>query len=442
MKKILFSIFIIWGWTIIKAQTYDEQIANAMNSGDWFALDSVYNEVPKDSIWDFLEVYSRCLIGNRLNRPDVSIPAFGELLNNHSQDLDLDNLLSSSLMFAGDLSKVGNNKKAAELLNSILDATKQYLDSANVAVIQNPINLYSALSNYEPYTLSFQGETATIPISIINSENDKGSRLKLDDCSINGIETDITFDTGAALNVISQEMADKLQLIPLDASIIAGGINDVEGKYVLAKEIKFGNLTVTDVPFVILPLDTGNEEADKFLSQYGIIIGTPFMLQIKDFTIDFVNNEITIPAIAPERTSQKPNMFFGDGLTFSAKGKVLNEQMIMHIDTGNSDYADLGSQFYVNNKEFVETHGKLQSVGRAGAGGVHKSEAYLVSDIPVKLGGNTVVPAEILVAIEDLSDISALHFDCNIGLKTLMMFGKVRFNLIDFVLTTQSRKNS
>ena len=439
MKRILFSIFIIWGWTIIKAQTYDGQIANAMNSGDWIALDSIYSEAPKDSIWDFLEVYSRCLIGNRLNRPEVSIPAFAELLKSHSEELDLGNLFSSSLMYAIDLSKVGKNKEAAELLTSILDDTKQYLDSANIAVIQNQIDLYSALSNYEPYILSFQGETATIPLSIINSENDKGSRLKLDDCFINGIEADVTFDTGAALNVISQEMADKLQLIPLDVLVIAGGINDVEGKYVLAKEIKFENLTVTDVPFVILPLETGNEEADKFLNQYGIIIGTPFMLQIKDFTIDFINNEITIPAVATERSNQKPNMFFGDGLTFSTKGKVLNEPMIMHIDTGNSDYADLGSQFYINNKEFVETHGKLESVGRAGAGGVYKSEAYLVSDIPFELGGNTVVPAEILVAKEDLSDISALRFDCNIGLKTLMMFEKVRFNLVDFVLTTQSR---
>ena len=437
MKKFLVLVNLLFVWLSSFSQSYDEQIAAAMNSGDWIALDSVYNEAPKDSIWDFLEVYSRCLIGNRLNRPDVSIPAFGELLQNHSEELGLDNLFSSSLMYAMDLSKVGKNKEAAELLTSILNATKQQLDSANVAVIQNQLDLYTALSAYNPYTLTFQGETATIPISIINSENDKGSRLKLDDCSINGIETDITFDTGAALNVISQEMADKLQLIPLDASVIVGGINDVEGKYVLAKEIKFGNLTVTDVPFVILPLETGNEEADKFLHQYGIIIGTPFMLQIKDFTIDFINNEITIPAIAPEHTSQKPNMFFGDGLTFSAKGKVLNEPMIMHIDTGNSDYADLGSQFYVKNKEFVETHGKLESVGRAGAGGVHKSEAYLVSDIPIELGGNTVVPAEILVAIEDLSDISALRFDCNIGLKTLMMFGKVRFNLIDFVLSTQ-----
>lgn len=29
-----------------------------------------------------------------------------------------------------------------------------------------------------------------------------------------------------------------------------------------------------------------------------------------------------------------------------------------------------------------------------------------------------------------------MDFGCNIGLKTLMMFDKVRFNLVDFLLTT------
>ena len=136
MKKIIIAFLFAFSSVQLFAQSYDEKIADAMNSGDWIALDSVYNEAPKDSIWDFLEVYSRCLIGNRLNRPDVSIPAFGELLQNHSEELGLDNLFSSSLMYAIDLSKVGKNKDAAELLTSILDTTKQHLDSANVAIIQ------------------------------------------------------------------------------------------------------------------------------------------------------------------------------------------------------------------------------------------------------------------------------------------------------------------
>lgn len=30
------------------SQSVDEKIGNAMNRSDWFALDSIYNSVPKD----------------------------------------------------------------------------------------------------------------------------------------------------------------------------------------------------------------------------------------------------------------------------------------------------------------------------------------------------------------------------------------------------------
>ena len=78
------------------AQSIDEKIGNAMNRSDWFALDSIYNSVPKDSIHPFLEVFSRCLLGNRLNRPEESVAAFQELFNTQSEYLDLGNMISAS----------------------------------------------------------------------------------------------------------------------------------------------------------------------------------------------------------------------------------------------------------------------------------------------------------------------------------------------------------
>ena len=90
-----------------------------MNNSNWFALDLLYQTEPKDSISEFLEIFSRCLIGNRLNRPDVSIPALTELFNTQSENLDLGNLLNSSMMFAMDLNRIGDNKTAAKMLSSI-----------------------------------------------------------------------------------------------------------------------------------------------------------------------------------------------------------------------------------------------------------------------------------------------------------------------------------
>lgn len=107
MKKFILSIWICLGsFSFGYGQTSDVKIAEAMNNSDWFALDSLYRTEPKDSMNQFLEIFSRCLIGNRLNRPDVSIPAFTELFNTQSENLDLGNMLNSSIMFAMDLTLI------------------------------------------------------------------------------------------------------------------------------------------------------------------------------------------------------------------------------------------------------------------------------------------------------------------------------------------------
>ncbi len=167
MKKIFILITAIFSSLVGYSQSYDERIADAMNAGDWFALDSIYNAAPKESIWGFLNVYSRCLIGNRLNRPDVSIPAFAELFNTYSEQLDLGNMLNSAMMFSMDLSRVGNNTKAAEVLSSILNATKQHLDTHTINSFQNYIDKYNALSSYRPYTIKFADNEGVVPFRTI-----------------------------------------------------------------------------------------------------------------------------------------------------------------------------------------------------------------------------------------------------------------------------------
>lgn len=133
MKKYILTLWICLGsFSFSYGQTSDEKIAEAMNNSDWFALESLYQTEPIDSISEFLEIFSRCLIGNRLNRPDISIPAFTELLNTQSENLDLGNLLNSSMMFAMDLSRIGDNKAAAKMLSSTLNSIRTHLDSTTI----------------------------------------------------------------------------------------------------------------------------------------------------------------------------------------------------------------------------------------------------------------------------------------------------------------------
>ncbi len=130
LKSILTALFILICAATATARSANERIADAMNRSDWFELESIIDETPKDSIMDFLEVFARCLLGNRLNRPDLSLPAFEELLSTQSENLDLGNLVNSGMMYALDLNHTERNAEAAAVLTSILTSIRPHLDAA------------------------------------------------------------------------------------------------------------------------------------------------------------------------------------------------------------------------------------------------------------------------------------------------------------------------
>ena len=429
---------------VISAKTADEKIAEAMNSSDWFALDSLYRTEPKDSISDFLEIYSRCLLGNRLNRPDVSIPAFGELFNTQSSNLDLGLLLASAQMFSMDLSRTGDNEKAAKVLSSVLDATRDYLvqlDSTAVNRMQRQIDQYTALSAFRPYGISIaEGTDGSVPFKItpVGPEEKGGVLMHLSDGYINGFTADITFDTGAGANVISRELARKFGLVPLDVKTKVWGEGAQHGGYAIAKELKIGNITVTDVPFYVMDFSTGNETADEYGEYVNIVVGSELMLQLKELTIDFDNSRITVPREASQRSDAYPNMCFSQTMNLLAKSTVHGTPVLMLIDTGNASYGYLGQPFYECNKELVVNAGSLETVRTAGFGGVNASQCYRVPEMECQFGGSSVILPSIDIHIElAQADEKSEHL---IGLKSLMLFGTVHFNMADFTVTTTPAK--
>lgn len=438
MKKILYILIaILCASSIGFAQTYDEKIGNAMNRGDWFGLDSIYKSAPKDSIHPFLEVYSRCLIGNRFNRPDISIAAFTELFNTQSEFLDLGNMLNSSVMFAMDLSRTGDNEKAAHVVSSVLDATRQHLDSAAIAMMQKYVNQYTALAAYKPYGIDFGGQSnATVPFRLVPVGPAKRNSLlmHLDESYINGQPAEITFDTGAGVNIISDSLAQKYGLIPLDASLQVSGLGVQAGQCAIAKELKLGSITVSDVPFTVITITANNEEADQYMNCFDIIVGSELMLQLKDLTIDFINSQITVPAAAPTISNTSPNMCFSSSMNLLSRGNIHGNPMLINIDSGDASYGALDKAFYERNKEYIIAHSQLDSLRMAGIGGVHISKCYRVPELEAQLGGNAVTIPQMDVRIED--NPLGMDYECNFGLKSLMLFGKVRFNMVDFTITT------
>lgn len=436
MRTLLLSITFMVSSQICFSQTIDEQIANAMNTSDWFTLDSIYNVTPKDSINPFLEAFSRGLIGNRLNRPELSIPAFEELLNTYSSSLDLSNLLNSSIMLSMDYSKLGENAKAATVLTSVLDATKQYLDSTAIDGVRLYIDRYRALSAYNPYTISIDGSEGLVPFHIkpVGNPEKKSVLMNLDNSFINGIEADITFDTGAGVNIISDSLAQKFGLIPLEAYNNVRGIGTQKVQYAMAKEMKLGNITIKDVPFVIVDFEVNNEEANKYVNCLSVVVGSELIVQLQDLTLDFVSRKITVPATAPAKSTVSPNMCFSSTMNIITKGTIHNNPIWICLDTGDASFGSLNGDFFERNKEYVLANSRPDTLRVAGIGGVHVSECYNLSNVDISLGGSSTIVPEITVN-PGLNPLGP-DYECNLGLKSLMQFSRINLNMVDLTIST------
>ena len=437
MKKLVYTLIIALSWFAARAQSIDERIGAAMNSSDYFGLFDIYYNASKDSINPFLEVYSRCLIGNRFNRPDISIPAFDELLKTHSEQLDLNLLISSSVMYSMDLSRVGRNEDAHNLLSSVLTAAYQAVDSASLAPFANMKAQYKALTRYAPYTVSFVGEKGVIPFDTIRTGKPESKQylMRIADAKINGTAAKITFDTGAGVNVITDSLANVYGLELLDADVSAAGVSTSTGRYAIAKELKLGNITVRDVPFYIINICSHHEEADKYIKALEIVVGSELMLQLKDVTLDFTAKEIQVPRTVSAPSGVRPNMCFSSGMNLLASAEVNRQPILFNLDSGNASYGRLNKAFFEANKEYLTTHCQSDTVNQAGVGGVWSVLCYKLQDATLTIGGNSVTLPVVEVQTEQHE--AGYLDENNLGLKSMMLFRKVRFNLVDMVLTIE-----
>lgn len=213
------------------------------------------------------------------------------------------------------------------------------------------------------------------------------------------------------------------------------GVREKEGYIAIAKEIKLGNITVCDVPFTVISLSTNNSEADQYTDAFNIVVGSDLMLQLKDLTIDFVNHQITIPTVAPARSNAAANMCFSPTMNLLTKGNILGTPMTMCLDSGDAAFGSASGHFYDSNKNYIEQNGRQDSIRTAGIGGFQIEDSYYIPNIPITIAGTTVTPLEFVVKTNESSNDD--YYDARIGLRTMMLFGKIHFNMVDFTISAQ-----
>lgn len=341
-------------------------------------------------------------------------------------------------MYSMDLSRVGRNEEANDVLSSVLSSVYQVVDSTRFAPYADMVARYKALTMYSPYQISIDGERGIIPFDTIRVGNNKIQQylMQITDAQINGIKSKITFDTGAGVNIINDSLAQAYGLEFLDANVAAMGVASSAGRYAIAKVLKLGNITVKDIPFYVIDIRSHHEKADKYTNVFELIVGSELMLQLKDVTLDFAVKEIQVPNITQKLSDIRPNMCFSSGMNLLTKAEVNHQPILIKLDTGDADFGRLNKNFFDQNKEYLTSLCQSDTINQAGVGGVWSVLCYKLPDATLTIGGNSVKTPYINVQTEQQSNGYYME-DNNLGLKSMMLFRKVRFNLVDMIFSTE-----
>lgn len=220
----------------------------------------------------------------------------------------------------------------------------------------------------------------------------------------------------------------------LDADVAATGVASSAGRYAIAKELVLGNMTVNDVPFYVIDIRSHNEKADKYIDVLEFIVGSELMLQLKDVTLDFSAKEIQVPAVPLVPSDRRPNICFSSENNLVARSSVNGQHQMMKLDSGDAGFGRLNKDFFEANKEYLTTRCESDTVNMAGVGGVWSVLCYQLPDATLTLGGNSVTVPMFDVQTEQHGNYME---EDNLGVKSMMLFRRVRFNLVDMILTTE-----
>lgn len=429
MKRFVLSIIVIVGATISFAQTADEKVGAMMNGGKWFELRE-FLQTTTDSINPFLDSYAKAMVAHFFNQPEVAVDHFSALLNN--PQVDLGNVATAGLLMCSDISKVGDNEAAAktlEAINASIQPYYEYLDSSIVTAINIDIAKYKALAHYKINDLQPFGLSAGVPFNLASVGADTTLQEVISvEGAINNHNCRMTFDTGAGVNVISEALAEELGLDILDINLTAGGIGVQSARLGVAKELTMGDITIRNVPFYVMTILSGNDEADKYLEFFQIIIGKPIMGTLKYFTIDFTDKALIVRTESDLPAETPPNLCISNVGIYKLRCTTFGGvSMLLNPDTGTPGYGFLNSNMTPVIKESRTLQLAPKAMRLAGAGGVAESEYYDVENLPISICGvSATIPRMPLLAAP--KEYSA-EYDGRIGLATFMLFHAVSFDI-------------
>lgn len=385
MKAFITLLFFVTA-QCIAGQNSDQRAGQFMNRKDWFGLQREYS-ANKDSLSPFIKAMSLALTDYYFNRLESAERSISALLNNHPDELDDESKLSMLFYLSDCLHRLNKNEEAANLMSAICSQLKAARTDESILKPYEQIrDQYRELAGLGSInSVERPDKEIILPLSV-DTIKTRTEIIQLHLAgTLNGKKARFLFDTGAGVNAASPEAARKYGMKLLDAATTATGINSGTGGIAIADSLRIGELLFYQVPFYVLDLSTGNKEADKHLENLELIIGIPVIDLLEEVRIDLPGRQLTVPRRPTPNPFPDSNLCFSDGRNLLGELKISNDRLVMKFDTGSSDILFYPG-YYQENKEQIESAGRMDTIRYAGFGGTQKDTVYIVNNLPVNIG--------------------------------------------------------
>lgn len=393
------------------AQSVDERIGNAMNSESWHQLRKIYMEEGAHIQSPFLKTLSRFFVAHFYNEPDSALHYGGILLEKYQGDLG-GGVANVLYLMSDDAARLGLWNDAYQMMHAYNAALR---DAGGFQVIK-------------------PAKEIRIPFSYLFGKRENPGLICLS-AQIHGETVRINYDTGAGTNVMSEEMARKLNLKLYDfAGTQIGGVSQVNSKFAIIDSVCLGEIVYRNVPFQIIDFPTGNAEADAQLKEIGLhcVLGTQTMMPLGEIQFDFANCNLIVPEKTSAKPSYAPNIYrsAGNAFVLSLYDCKSQADINAHLDSGAA-YHGLTFKYFDRNRGLFEGLVPTDTLRYAGAGGVSSAKIGY-TDMHYKIGDRTVKSDSVRVAME--GDLQGEEFDMLYGLPEMTAFDKMILNFKDMWL--------
>lgn len=380
----------------------------------YFKLKNLLNS-SEDKIEEWQYLYFKALVDNLFNKHEESNRYIDKVFKNYSNQIN--DTITSKLYEV----QLANNihlfkyKEAAETSKKLIKNYKPFLDSIDLADYINEINIWSALTNVPPQTLSKTQDTKVqmtkdwvglwnIPVTVSDSTYD------------------FIFDTGANISTVTESFAKKLGFKILDTEFEVGTATDkkVKSRLAVADELSIGNLTYHNIVFLVLP--------DEVLSfpqvNYSIdgIIGFPIIEAMEEIHIT-KNLELSVPV--------QPTAIDSENLAFDGLTPIL---LVIHKKDSLGFAFDTGAMtthfyfsYYNKYKEDIDSKYKLKTLRISGAGGSIEVKGFVLKEITLIIGNSKAKFKKVRLIAEKIKDMDE-YFYGNLGQDLITQFDEIVIN--------------